>query len=290
MTPQTRLAWIALLVAAACGKPPAGTQWDVRGLDHPESVAFDAKRNRYLISNIGGDPSAEDRNGFITAVDSVGQTIAQRLFTTASLGVPLNAPKGIAILDDVLYIADLTRIVTINLENGRPLDEIKVDGARFLNDVAADKTSIWVSDTRANALYRYHPAQKSLERINVQGDLRQPNGLLLDEAGSVWIAAWSGAVLHLSKDGALQVFSATPRYKGLDGIQRLPDGSILVGDHPEGTLYALSPQGAPSEVLKDLQGPADFLLNGDLLLIPELLGNRLIARSVTQLMAESAKR
>jgi hypothetical protein len=124
----------------------------------------------------------------------------------------------------------------------------------------------------------------------VQGDLRQPNGLLVDEVGSVWIAAWNGAVLHLSKEGELQVFSSTPRYKGLDGIQRLTDGRILVGDNPTGTLYALSPQGAPTEIMKGLEGPADFLLNGDLLLIPELKGNRLITRSVAQLMAGSLKR
>ncbi len=278
------LVLLALVLSAACKKPSARTEWDVRGLDHPESIAFDAKRNRYLISNIGGAPDAEDRNGFITAIDSNGQVTEQRLFTTASLGVPLNAPKGIAIQDDMLYIADLTRIVVINLDNGRLLDEIQVGGAQFLNDIAVDKTSVWISDTKANALFRYQPAQKSLERLNVQGDLRSPNGLFGDESGSVWIAAWSGAVLNLSRQGALQVFSTTPRYQGLDGIQRLTDGRILVSDNPAGIVYVLSPQGAPTEILKGLEGPADFLLNGDLLLIPELTGNRVIARSVTQLL------
>src|SRR3954468_22775148 len=99
---------VLLALAAAmsgCRKAQPGT-WQVRGLDHPESIAYDAARNRYLISNIGGAPDAADRNGFITAVDTSGHTIDLRLFTTAGLGAPLNAPKGIAILDDVLYVAD----------------------------------------------------------------------------------------------------------------------------------------------------------------------------------------
>ena len=53
-----------------------------------------------------------------------------------------------------LYTTDIDELVSINIDNGQITNRFKVDDAKFLNDVAADKNgNVYVSDM---ALDRIH--------------------------------------------------------------------------------------------------------------------------------------
>ncbi|HAH23626.1 MAG TPA: ATP-binding protein, partial [Prolixibacteraceae bacterium] len=60
------------------------------GIKTPESALFDAKSNKIYVSNIDGDPSKKDGNGFISILNADGK-MEQLKWATG-----LNAPKGSA--------------------------------------------------------------------------------------------------------------------------------------------------------------------------------------------------
>src|SRR6187431_2519192 len=106
------------------------------GLATPESIQHEPQSDTYLVSNINGDPLAKDDNGFIAKLSPDGTVIALKWIDGASPDVELNAPKGIGFSAGKLFVADIDVIRTFDLATGKPLAQIKVPGAAFLNDVA----------------------------------------------------------------------------------------------------------------------------------------------------------
>src|SRR5690242_426460 len=121
-----RIFLIALILSAACQQqentaPPAtptspppqktatkASGSTLTGFQTPESVLYDADQDVYFVSNINGDPTAADDNGFISRVNPDTQKIELKWIDAAKPDILLNAPKGMAILSGVLYVADLT--------------------------------------------------------------------------------------------------------------------------------------------------------------------------------------
>ena len=101
-------------------------------LKTPESVLFDAGNKTLYVSNIDGKGDEKDGSGSIGKVSLDGKIIATDW-------VPgLNAPKGLALVKNILWVADLDELVTIDITKGQITNHIKIPGAIFLNDVAAD--------------------------------------------------------------------------------------------------------------------------------------------------------
>jgi hypothetical protein len=74
----------------------------------PESVLYDPTGDRYLVSNINGDPSAVDGNGYILELSPDGRVTNPKLIAGGMNKVRLDAPKGMAIVGSELWVADLT--------------------------------------------------------------------------------------------------------------------------------------------------------------------------------------
>ena len=76
-----------------------------------------------FVSNIGGakpDPMALDSNGFISELSADGKVIHQKF----QKGI-LNAPKGLAVVKDVVYVADVNRVVGFNARSGEQVFEVR---------------------------------------------------------------------------------------------------------------------------------------------------------------------
>ena len=122
--------------AAMEGEGAAGVSVS-EGLETPESVLWDEKADIYLVSNINGDPSAHDGNGFISRITPEGRMETLKWIDGATPGVRLNAPKGLAIVGDTLYVADIDTVRAFHRVTGQPLGARAVPGSTFLNDLAA---------------------------------------------------------------------------------------------------------------------------------------------------------
>src|SRR5689334_14519606 len=98
---------------SAAAKAPGGDATatklgEATGMKTPESVRYDPELDLYYISNINGNPSQHDNNGFIAILraDSTGAPM-KMLVEGGKNGVTLDAPKGLALSGDTLWVADI---------------------------------------------------------------------------------------------------------------------------------------------------------------------------------------
>ncbi|MEJ2537537.1 MAG: hypothetical protein P8048_10895, partial [Calditrichia bacterium] len=80
------------------------------GLSTPESVEYYPDEDIYLVTNINGSPFAADGNGFISKIEPDGKIVNLKWLDGKKEGITLNAPKGAAIQDNLLYIADINQV------------------------------------------------------------------------------------------------------------------------------------------------------------------------------------
>lgn len=136
----------------------------------PESALYDAERNQIYVSNINGKPTVKDGNGFISILDTTGRV--RKLKWVGGM----NAPKGMARIDSLLYVTDIDRIVIIDITHDKIIKIVDVEGATFLNDIEPiSKDKLIVSDTRMNHLLEFD-GNKAVVWLE-HDSLISPNGL-----------------------------------------------------------------------------------------------------------------
>ena len=115
----------------------------------PESARYDASQDIWFVSNINGNPSQKDGNGFIVRLTPDGSAMDSTPFIESGRhGVTLNAPKGLAIVGDTLWVADIDAVRAFNTTTGAPIASIDIKGSKFLNDVVAGPDgSVYITDT-----------------------------------------------------------------------------------------------------------------------------------------------
>src|SRR2546430_1271841 len=135
--------FIAVLVVglaqAAATAPMAPPILVSGGFQTPESIFYEARSDIYLVSNINGDPTAADGNGFISRVAPDGRILELKWIDGTRPGVRLNGPKGMAVAGDTLYVSDITAVRMFDLRTGAPKGAVVILGSTFLNDLAAGR-------------------------------------------------------------------------------------------------------------------------------------------------------
>ncbi len=148
----------------------------------PESVYLDNKQKLLYVANINGKPTAKDGNGFISILDLEGKV------KTLKFSQGFDAPKGMDIHDDKLYVSDIDTLRVVDLSSGKIVQNYKINEAKFLNDVVvSDDGTIYVSDfsEKNKAIYKIANGKilKWLDDKQLLG--QRPNGLWLEEKGLV---------------------------------------------------------------------------------------------------------
>jgi len=273
--------------AAAPRATKVGT---VLGFLTPESVLDDSAQDIYFVSNINGGPLAKDNNGFISRVRPDGAIEVLKFVEGGRAGVTLNAPKGLAVLGDTLWVADIDRLRAFNARTGAPIDSVRLDslGAVFLNDIAiAPNGAIYVTDTGirfddvGNVL---HPGPDRIFRVGpdrkvtvaVRGDtLGRPNGITLDAVGRRFIVVQSGGKAVLAWKPGDRAPSVIARgIGGFDGVEMI-GGKVVVSSWTDSSITRFdSTQG--TRIITGVPSPADFGYDAkrNRVLIPIFTGNR----------------
>src|SRR5271165_2403955 len=128
---------VASAPPAEPAKPPPPTPAvKYTGFATPESVFYDADADRYLVSNINGKPGEPDNNGFISVLSPDGAVTTLKWIEGGKGKVKLDAPKGMAVVKGVLYVADISAVRMFDAKTGAPKGDVKIDKSTFLNDVA----------------------------------------------------------------------------------------------------------------------------------------------------------
>lgn len=143
-----------------------------RVLETPESVFYNQQKNEIYVSNINGNPTDKDGNGFISLLDTTGKIIELQWITG------FDAPKGMAVLRDTLIVTDIDKIYMISISQRKILESIKVEGASFLNDVVIlNDGSALVSDMAAENIVIIKDGKAEVWLTDEL--LVKPNGLAL---------------------------------------------------------------------------------------------------------------
>jgi len=238
-----------------------------QNLQTPESVLYDAQQDVYFISNINGQALAVDNNGYISRVNPDTLQMDAKWIEGGKPGVTLNAPKGMAVAADILYVADITTVRKFDRKTGAPKGEIKIPGSSFLNDLASDGPSVYVSDSglKAGAGGSFEPTGtdavwkivgNKAQRIAHGPDLKRPNGVEVVN-GKVWVVTF-GANELFQLDNGKRINVVTLPKGSLDGLVHLDDGSFLVSSWDGKAIYR-GPQSGPfTAVLENINAPADI--------------------------------
>lgn len=226
-------------------EPGLTALWHSKDLRVPESVLWyqqqtNGNTDRLLfVSEIDGQGSAADGMGGIAVLNTDG-SVRNKDWLRG-----LNAPKGMAVFQNKLYIADLTEVVVVDIASAKILQKITAPDAVFLNDVTVDKQGrLYISDTRKNRIYKLEQNQISIWLEHVAA----ANGLkVVDE--QLYIAA--GDKL-LNVDLADPNKAITPVAVGFaeraDGLEPVGNGDFIVSCWA-GLVYYVSADGKITELL-----------------------------------------
>jgi len=264
----------------------------VQGFQTPESVLYDSRGDVYLVANINGNPTAADGNGFVSKISPTGKVIALKWIDGTKAGVKLNAPKGMAIVGDTLYVADITAVRKFNRSSGQFMGSIDIMGSTFMNDLAAGRDgSVYASDSGlkpdfsssgTDAVYRIDRMGK-VTALAKGADLNHPNGVAVRADGTVLVVGFAekGEVYALSKDGKRSAVATLPAGQ-LDGIEIASNGTLLVSSWASSSVYRVMRDGMATAVVENVKAPADIGYDGkrNRVLIPQFQDNKVLIQAL----------
>lgn len=246
---------------------------NITGFVNPESVRYDPDQDAFLISNMVGYGSLKDGNGYISRVSAADPNRSIVLVQGGKHGAVLNAPKGIAIHGDTLWVADIDVLRAFDRHSGAPLATIDFSplGAVQLNDVAVGPDgTIRVTDTgilmnEAGAVHTgpdriFAVKNGSISTVASGPQLRQPNGITWDPVGKRWIVVsfdpFVGEVATFT-DGDSQRHVIRTGTGKLDGVEVLPSGAIMFSSWADSSVHLLE-NGRERKIIRDVPVPADI--------------------------------
>jgi hypothetical protein len=261
------------------------------GLETPESVLYDEQGDVYIVSNINGAPLTADGNGFISRIRPTGEVESLKWIDGGADGVTLNAPKGMGISGDTLFVADIDTVRAFHRTTGASLGAYGIEGASFLNDVAVGADGVvYVTDTGMDASFSETGTDAVHRMVGGQpmpfvggaDVLMRPNGIALG-GDDVFVVPFGGnTILRFPRNGGEPETVATLPAGQLDGIIRTSDGTLLVSSWEGQAVYRVSPDGQVSTVVENVEAPADIGWDSRRrrLLIPLFNGNRIEIREI----------
>lgn len=263
----------ASLLALSASAHDLVKKWETTpSLFMPESVRFDASAQVLYVANIGPgkDPWAKDGNGSIAKVGLDGQVIA------AEWVKGLDAPKGMGLHAGKLYVADLTRVVVIDVARGEIEQSIPVEGAVGLNDITVDAAGVvYVSDFKAGKVYAITKGQPALYLEKMQ----TPNGLLA--LGSTLYVLDKGVLFKVGAD-RVPVKIVDGLEGGTDGIEQVQGDEFIVSCWG-GVVYSVNAAKGEKEKLLDTReakvNSADIGYDAKkrIVYVPTFFGNTVVA-------------
>jgi sugar lactone lactonase YvrE len=219
------------------------------GLDAPESAFYDEQSQLVFVSSMGnsaiagpgGDAIMRNGGGSISVLQGTGPNNGLLLEGFKDWVKGLNAPKGVAVFQGRIVVAETNLIRVIEFppqgfvsnrgQAARPRDSfpLAIPGAQLLNDVVVVPPGIvYVTDTFGNRIYRINglfmnhavgrpPALAKVEEFVSGPHLLSPNGITWDGGKYLWVVG-------------TDTFTG---YGNFTSPVQLPSGEVLAPANPE---------------------------------------------------------
>jgi len=245
------------------------------GFDVPECTLYDASSDLIYVSNIESKPDeywTEDGTSYLSTIGPDHRIQKQR-WLNSTADAPINAAKGMCVLGDHLYFADITRLMRCDLATGKGLVEV-ASGFLKANDLTSDGKDVWLSDTGAGKIFCISPDGKKREVKSPEGI----NGLTFDKDKFYGVSWTLHEVYELDPSGKNEpvAFGLDSHFTNLDAIEILCDGSFIVSDFKGNKISHITKDRSKVTTIIELTTPADIGLNRKkhLLYVPQFLDGK----------------
>lgn len=247
-------------------------------LKEPESVIFDKKNNVLYVSNINNPAGGKDGNGSIGRVSLTGEILEVEWVLGG-----MDSPKGLGLHNGLLYVADLTNVVVIDVESGKLIKTIEVKDAGMLNDITVDADGVvYISDSNTKRIYSI---KNNEVEIWLESDaFQRPNGLLAHRNKFYMVDMGSGIFYEINKKTKALRKIATG-LEGGDGI--VAYGKDFILSNWNGEINFVSAKGEVKNLLdtkaeKVNAADIDYIPSLNLLLVPTFFANTLVAYEIVK--------
>ena len=245
----------------------------IAGFSSPESVVVAG--GDVFVSNLGVklEPSAKDGDGFISRLDRQGN------IKSLKWAEKLDGPKGMIVVEGVLYVADIDRVLGFRVRDGKQVFALDMSaaGSVFLNGFTRyDNRRLLLSATDISKVFIIDLQKKSFSELAFDTPPKGPNGM--KKAGNrLLVVEWgtdsqpNGNVKTYRLDGMSakldKAYDLTPQGY-FDGIVDLGANRWLISNwvkfEPAGLLHVLDTRTGKVSVANPknpIAGPADMFLD-----------------------------
>lgn len=242
----------------------------------PEAVLYDKERAVVYVANINENPWGKDGNGFISKMDLKGN------ITNLHWVEGLSAPKGMGVVGNSLFVADIDEVVEIDINQGSILNRYVVEGTPTLNDITVHDGKVYISGSDSNKVFELKDGKVV---VILEGDFGRPNGLFAEADRLLMITSNSSQLK--SFDWATQQPTVLVDSLGHgDGIVPVGNGDYLASSW-KGELFYITSDWKRIQLLDTREAAInaadiDYVISQNLLLVPTFFDNRVVAYELIQ--------
>ncbi|SMG62738.1 periplasmic ATP/GTP-binding protein [methanotrophic bacterial endosymbiont of Bathymodiolus sp.] len=201
----------------------------------------------------------------------------------------LNAPKGLAIQGNLLYVADINQVHIFELPSGKQRKSITIKNSTFLNGItpgSGDFVYVTDSDLTPENNTEAYSSTDAIYKVSGNGkykltvkdkNMGHPNGIIADGKELTVVTFVSGELFRIDPLGKRHELPKPPE-GALDGLLRLKDGRLIMSSWAGSALYILNKDNTYSILADSLDAPADlgFDPKRQRVLIPLFKQNQLV--------------
>jgi hypothetical protein len=254
----------------------------IEGFSSPESTIVN--KNDLYVSNVGKElkPTLKDGDGFISKLDVNGK-IKELHFIDG-----LDAPKGMGIVGNTLFVADIDTLRGFDLSTKKEIFNIVFEGVNFLNDITVkDSNTLFIGASDTSSIYEVNISNKSYKKLM---DFTVANGLFYEDG--ILYAAELGSSTQNMFDGKGKLYKIDLKdnnkltqlgtFEGvLDGVHKVGN-KVYVSDWGNGEktgiirVYDLETKKESVLETELFMGAADFWIDekSNKVFMPQMIGGK----------------
>ena len=236
-----------------------------------ESVCYNDATKTIFVACIDGNPTDKDGNGFISQLSITGEIISLKWVTG------LNAPKGMGIFGNKLYVTDIDKVIEIDIAKAVIIKEYQVEGAKFLNDITISKNGdVYISDMATAKIHRIKNG--ILETWFTSEEFVNPNGLYYEDK-EILVGTRNGIYSVRIEDKRLWYLIKDTG--GIDGLEADGNGNYIISDW-QGKIQLVNTEKEPIVLLNTSDkginaADIEYIPERNMLLVPTFSDNRVMA-------------